>query len=293
MRKHLNLVLKVLLPWISAGAIVLFANPSLAESQLSPDQAKAIVRQASKNETAKDPDGQPFRFLLRKIDEKGDTTKEIVQTKDGDIARLVRFNNQPLTDDRKRTEQARLDHLMSHPEEQQRRHRREQEDSARADKLVKLLPDAFLYQYVGTAPGASGPVIKLRFTPNPNFNPPDREAQVYHGMAGELWIDEHQYRMVRLDAHLIADVDFGWGFLGRLYKGGSILVEQADVGSHHWETTHMKLNLTGKALMFKTLNIQTQEDESDFHPVPKTFGYQDAIRLLQAPGSPAQASTGR
>jgi hypothetical protein len=109
-------------------------------------------------------------------------------------------------------------------------------------------------------------------------------------MAGELWIDKNQARMVRLDAHLIDDVDFGWGILGRLYKGGSILVEQADVGSHHWETTHLKLNLTGKALMFKPLRIQTQEDESDFRPVPKNIGYQDAIRMLEAPAGTAQGS---
>jgi hypothetical protein len=112
-------------------------------------------------------------------------------------------------------------------------------------------------------------------------------------MAGELWIDQEQARMVRLDAHLIADVDFGWGVLGRLYKGGSILVEQADVGLHHWETTHMQLNLTGKALMFKSLSFKTQEDESNFHPVPKNIGYRDAIRMLEQPAAPEQASAQR
>jgi hypothetical protein len=278
---------------IGSALLVLFSWSPNALAQMSPTEAQDLVRKASQNETAKVLNGQPFRFLLRKIDEKGDITKEIVQTKEGDIARLVLYNNQPLTDERKEQERARLDHLMAHPEEQQRRHRREQEDSARADKLVTLLPDAFIYEYIGTVPGASGPVIKLHFKPNPQFSPPDREAEVYHGMAGELWIDEAQVRMVRLDAHLIADVNFGWGFLGRLYKGGSIVVEQADVGYHHWETTHMKLSLTGRALMVKSLNIHTQEDESDFHPVPKDIGYQDAIRMLEAPPAPAQASAQR
>ena len=59
-----------------------------------------------------------------------------------------------------------------------------------------------------------------------DFIPPDREAQVYHGMAGELWIDCAQKRMSRLDAHLISDVNFGWGVIGRLYKGGTILVSR-------------------------------------------------------------------
>lgn len=267
--------------------------PGRVLAQMSSADAQALVRKASKNEVARDSNGQPFRFHLRKIDDKADTTKEIVQTKEGDIAKLLLYNNQPLTAERKKLEDDRLSHLMEHPEEQQRRFRREQADSDRADKLVKLLPDAFIFEYIGTVPGASGPVIKLRFKPNPNFDPADREAQVYHGMAGELWIDQQQARMVRLDAHLIADVDFGWGVLGRLYKGGSILVEQADVGSRHWETTHMQLNLTGKALMFKPLSFKTQEDESDFHAVPKNIGYQDAIRMLEKPAAPEQASAQR
>ena len=42
----------------------------------------------------------------------------------------------------------------------------------------------------------------------------------------------------------------------------------------------MKLNLTGKALMLKSLSFQTTEDASDFHPVP-TGGYKEAIELLK------------
>jgi hypothetical protein len=103
-------------------------------------------------------------------------------------------------------------------------------------------------------------------------------------MAGEFWVDKAQERMVKLDAHLIADVNFGWGILGRLYKGGSILVEQADVGDHHWETVHMKLNLQGKALMLKSLNFQTVEDGSDYKPVPAQLTYKDAIKMLESSG---------
>ena len=81
-----------------------------------------------------------------------------------------------------------------------------------------------------------------------------------------------------------------WGILGKLYKGGSILVEQADVGDHHWETTHMKLDLTGKALFFKTLAFQTTENASDFHPVPVQMSYQDAIRMLESNQEPSEVA---
>jgi hypothetical protein len=94
--------------------------------------------------------------------------------------------------------------------------------------------------------------------------------------------------MVKLDAHLIADVNFGWGILGKLYQGGTIVVEQKDVGEGHWETTHMRLRLQGKILMIKSLDIETTEDASDFEPVRPQMSYQDAVHLLLNNSSQAQ-----
>jgi hypothetical protein len=147
--------------------------------------------------------------------------------------------------------------------------------------MVRMLPDAFLFTLDGMVEGPNGPCYRLKFRPNPAFTPPDREGEVYHGMVGELWIDQAQLRLVKIDAHLISDVNFGWGVLGRLYKGGSILVQNADVGLHHWETVHMKLQLQGKLLMMKSVDYSTTEDFSDFQVQPQELGYQEAIRLLQ------------
>lgn len=253
----------------------------------------ALVRRASQNELKSSNGNHPYRYLLHKIDDSKITTKEIVETKDGDVARLIAVNDKPLDSDAQQTEINRLNNLAAHPELQAHRHKREQEDSNRANEMVRLLPDAFLYKYEGMADGPNGPCYRLSFRPNPNFYPPDREAQVYAGMAGELWIDKAQERMVRLDAHLIADVEFGWGILGRLYKGGSILVEQADVGDRHWETTHMKLSLTGKALLIKSISFQTTEDASHFEPVPPEMGYQNAIKMLLNGNESAELTEGR
>lgn len=251
------------------------ANPSsVAENPVT------LVRRASQNEL-NSSGGQPYRYKLHKVDNGKSTTKEIVETrKDGDVARLIEWGGKPLTSDANQGEIDRLNNLLAHPEVQEHRHKREQEDSNRADKMIRLLPDAFIYHFEGMVEGPNGPAYRLTMKPNPSFNPPDREAEVYHGMAGELWIDQQQERMVKLDVHLIDDVNFGWGILGKLYKGGSILVEQKDVGNHRWEQTHLGLNLHGKALMFKSLDFVTTEDTSDFTIVPQTWGYQDATKFL-------------
>jgi hypothetical protein len=246
-----------------------------------------LVQRASHNELGTG-NGHPYRYKLHKIDDGKVTTKEIVETKDGDVARLISTGDKPLSSEAEQAEVDRLNNLLAHPEIQAHRHKKEQEDSDRANEMIRLLPNAFLYHYEGTVEGPNGPCYRLSFRPNPNFTPPDREGEVYHGMEGELWIDQRQERMVKLDAHLIADVNFGWGILGKLYQGGTIVVEQKDVGEGHWETTHMRLRLQGKILMIKSLDIETTEDASDFEPVRPQMSYQDAVHLLLNNSSQAQ-----
>jgi hypothetical protein len=263
-------------------AILVAAFSAHLHAQEPQEDPVALVRAASWNELHATNSTHPFRFRLRKQDENGSTTKDIIETRDGDVARLVAVNDKPLTADRAATERARLDNLLAHPELQIHRHKKEKEDSNRENEMVRLLPDAFLYTYRGIVDTPSGPAWNLSFQPNEKFIPPDREAEVYHGMAGELWIDCAQKRLARMDAHLVVDVNFGWGVIGRLYKGGTILVIQKDVGDNHWETSHLKLNLTGKILMIKSLVIQSTEDGSDYKPVSNTLTYQDAIRILES-----------
>ncbi len=265
---------------VLASPLVRGAEPSAPEA---PDPVK-LVRAASFNDLRPSEKGHPYRYRVETLDDGKQTVKEVVETRDGDMSRLLEEAGKPLNADAAQKERARLEKLRDNPEEQARRHRKSQADSARGDEMVRLLPDAFRYTYIGMAPGPSGPCYRLRFEPNPAFQPPDREAEVYHGMAGELWIDQGQQRIAKLDAHLISDVDFGWGVVGRLFQGGTILVEEKDVGDHHWEVTQQNLHLSGKILLVKALHIESKESSSDFHPIADE-GYQAAIAyLLGLPG---------
>jgi hypothetical protein len=274
---------------ISRTSIVVLILLALAAARISPAQPEqsagvdptALVRRAVQHRMDAEQTHQPLRYVLRKTDEQHDTTKDIIETSQGDVARLVAINGQPLSAEANQAELDRLHTLANHPEIQQHRHQREQKDAARVDRLMRLLPDAFLYRYEGMTGCAAGSCYRLSFSPNPHFTPPDMEASIFRGLAGEVWIDQEQERLTHLDAHVIANVDFGWGILGELDKGGTILLEQSDIGGHDWELTHLKLNLTGKALMVKSLNIQITEQASHFTQVPPGVDYRKAIQLLE------------
>jgi hypothetical protein len=261
-----------------AGFLLFFSLAGMADAQNNIDP-EAIVTRAAHNELAAH-DLHPYRYTLHKIDDGRITTEEIIETKDGDIARHVAFGDKPLSPDAEKDEIARLQTLLDHPEIQEHRRKREQADTDRANEMIRLLPSAFLYQFEGMVDGPNGPCYRFSMKPDPSFKPPDREAEVFAGMAGELWVDQKQERMVRIDAHLIADVDFGWGIVGKLYKGGTIHVEQKDVGDGHWEQVSQRLNLQARILLIKTLMINTTQEESNYSPVPADWTYQDAVRAL-------------
>ncbi|MGA3011784.1 MAG: hypothetical protein ABSD72_16115 [Terracidiphilus sp.] len=274
MRSFLSFLL--LLFWTGAA----LAQPA-SPGGLSSAQAQALVGRALATEmrTALDA-SHPMRYRLRKSSPRMTSTKEIVETPDGDVARLVRLNDQPLSRSAEQLEEARLDALLSDPSKQRHRKQSEEADAGIVFKLLRMLPQAFLYEYAGTGSSSSGIVEKFRFRPNPGFSPPDLETQALTAMTGELWIDATQERVTRLEGHLQQDTDFGWGILGKLGKGGWVVVEQADVSGRQWRIARfqMKMNLR---ILFKTRNIDTTEEMSQYAPVPAKLDYRQAIQLLR------------
>jgi hypothetical protein len=109
-------------------------------------------------------------------------------------------------------------------------------------------------------------------------------------MTGEIWIDPAAERVTRLEGHLTRDVDFGWGLLGRLYKGGWITIDQADVGGRQWRIVRFQMAINGRVL-FRTKSFDTVEEESHFAPIPASMGYAQAIEMLRGGPSHAEAGT--
>ena len=264
----------------------LFAAGAVAQTAAkAPFDGAALVRRAVQHRLDMDKGHQLVRYVLRKKDSRRETTKEIIETKDGDVARLIAIDGKPLSAEAERAEMERLNFLAAHPEMEERRHRSEIKDQGRIDDLLGVLPDAELYQLEGIFPCGAEQCYRLSFIPNPRFVPPDLEADFLRGFAGEVWIDQAQERLTRLDAHLIVDVNYGYGILGKLNKGGTASLRQTDVGGRVWKLTELKVSLTGKALMVKSLSIQIDEKASDFSPVAAGMSYRDAIEMLKKPDS--------
>jgi hypothetical protein len=251
-----------------------------AES-LSETQAQALVTRALSTEirVARDPN-HLMRYLLRRSTPRLTSTKDIIETRDGNVARLLSVNDKPLAPEDDQKELARLATLAGNPSLQKHRKDNEEEDAGIVLKLLRMLPNAFLYQYAGSFNGPSGTVHRFTFKPNPKFDPPDIETQALTAMSGELRVDAAQERVLRLEGHLQQDTTYGWGILGKLNKGGWVILEQADVGEKQWRIVNVQMEMVLR-ILFRTKYINTSEQLSRFTPVPAGMDYRQAIQMLR------------
>lgn len=272
----------VFLPLLALPAGAGWSFGQAAAPALSPADAQALVQQSLANEIdAAKNTSHPMQYTLHKITPRLTTTKRIVETTDGDVARLIAVNGKPLSDAAEQREKARLGALAADKAEQDHRKQTEDSDTARALRVLRALPKAFVYTYTGPGTSPAGPVETYSFAPNPDFSPSGMETQILTAMSGDIEVDPVARRVVHLDGHLRKEVNFGWGVVGRLNKGGWIGIDQAPVADGQWRAVRLQLAMTGR-ILFLTKTYDTLQEESDYRPVAEGLDYREAIKQLLA-----------
>jgi hypothetical protein len=250
--------------------------------------AQDLVRRTVAHELqASESSAVNHMFLSRKKSAHGSQTKLYVETSQAMAGLAIANDDHPLTAEQRAAEFERLDRLSNDPSELSRKHAREKEDAERVRRIVRSLPDAFLFEIDGKETGREGigkpgsELIRLRFKPNPKFEPPSRVEQVLQGMEGTLLVDPVQGRIARIDGTLFREVGFGWGILGHLDRGGKFLVDQEDLGDGSWDASRMTLHFTGTILLVKHLDIQSDEVFQNYRRVASGMTFAQGVDLLK------------
>lgn len=280
-------ILVMVLALAPTGAFAGTARPGQQQAEsngrVPSIPANELVRRTVANELkANQQENTFYMYKDRRQTPSGSKTKLMIETKDGTIAYLIAVNDRPLTPEEHAAEQQRIQGFLSNPAEQERKKKEQQQDGDRVMRLFRELPNAFVYEYDGTMAGSNGQQwVKLKFTPNPNFQPSSRETSVFKAMQGDMVIDPKAERLVKIEATLFKDVSFGWGILGHLDKGGHFFVQQGNIGDNRWVPTYMNLQFTGKVLFFKTINLRQIETVSDFIRVPDNMTAAQGVDMLR------------
>jgi len=278
------LVLALLLcaPNSPARSTGIEVQASAAPQQNPQEFVKKLVQSELKCEN---DDKTHWRF--RKVDAKPgrSETWDVIETQNGEVERLLEVNGHLLTQQERAADQERLRKFLRSASEEASKKKTAGADSNKEQQLLGMLPSALVYQYAGK----DGDLIKLTFKPNPNFHASSREAEVFHHMSGEIIFNVKTKRLAQLRGQLVSRVNFGYGLLGHLNKGGTFDVKQGMVTSDHWDMTLLDTELTGKALFFKTISVREKLIESDYQRVSDTLTLEQAAKLLEK--NPPQSSS--
>ena len=245
------------------------------------------VQAAARNQVAivKGDDTTSLRYRVRKVDAKGDTTRETIESQQGGVARLVERNGQPITAAEDAAERERLQSALAAPDEFLRHHKHDKESRQYALDLIQQMPVAMIYSYAPGQPqpeGAPSRQIVLDFHPDPKYRPPAMVDDLLTGLEGRLWIDAASERLTGAQCRVVRPVNIGWGMVGRIYPGGALEFGQTDAGGGRWVYSHLEENVTGRELMVRTVPFHVVMNSWEFRVLPGLLNYQDAIRMLLA-----------
>jgi hypothetical protein len=238
--------------------------------QIEAQDAKQIVQQAVNTELAADRSDHTC-WIFHEVDRKpkDSVVQWVAQTQKGEITRVLARNNQQIS---KAQQQLDINKFMHDPGAQAKQRQDSQHDDQQATALLKLLPVAFIWVQTGK----NDSTTTLHFKPDPHFQSPSREARVFGAMEGDMTVNNNRHRIQELKGHLIHNVDFGYGLLGKLNQGGSFAVERQDIGEGEWQITATHIHIQGHALIFKSISEQEDDQKTSFSREP------DQVTLEQA-----------
>ena len=249
---------------------------------------QSLVRQTVDLEIAAAKDvSHPYRYVLRRESNSGTNVRQMLETEDGLVlAKTLSVDDRPPKPSDLVNEQVKLDELAHDAEARAKKFKSQKADSDRVMTLLRAMPSSSLYSYDGEEVIQGRPAVRLRFKPNPHFDPDAKETYLLKAAEGRMWIDRASHRMVRINGALTDSVNIGWGLLGHIDKGGSFFLEQSPVPGGAWRITEMRIDAKGKALIFKSIRIKQHQFASDFAPVrPLPVG--DAVQALKQLGASA------
>lgn len=248
------------------------------------------ARAAAENEVKIVRYNSPYlRYRIHKVDGKGDQTRDVIQSKDGAVARLIASSDKPLTREQDAAERSRLQAMIDSPHEFARHIKEEVSGKKTAVDLLGMMPQAMIYNFAPGQPQRAEAVarpnamkeIVLDFKPNPAWRAPTLASDALTGLDGRVWIDPETRVVMRMEGRVVQPMNFGWGMLAHIYPGGTVTVEQVALPAHRFMISHFVENVTVRAMMVKTIKVHADIHVSAFTPISE-LTYQQAIQILLA-----------
>jgi hypothetical protein len=263
-----------------ALCVLLMASACFLLAQQSRQSAGELVVQALRNESEYRMTSEHFAYTSR---EQSTRTgghlwiEKVVVTELGVLRKLISIDGQPLSAEKARAEEQRIERFATHPDEFIQANRERESDGKMKEKIMRSIGAAFLFAYDGEADGCS----RIRFQPNPSFTPSTYQDRVLQALEGTILVKEPDRRVCGLDARVARPVEIGFGVLGKLERGGMMHVSRVQTASGTWENAVLDVHIVGRMLIVKSLSQELDQMRSDIRDIPAHLNVAQAADLLE------------
>jgi len=240
--------------------------PAQNNSQPHPPSEAEIQARAQKlieNQHHDDEAIEQYERIERQVDRTGganprvleDKIYRVVPTGTGTLKLLLKEGGKPVDPVAYRQQlQAWKDvlELMLKPEDPKAKTAYAKWQKKKTDRaeLVDATRTAFIAKWVGqeTQNGRLSDILEL--TPNPSFHPHTMFQDGMSHVTAKIWVDLETNQLSRAEAHVMRDVSFGGGILGKLYRGGVFYFEQTEVAPGIWLPARYQYDFTARKFLF-------------------------------------------
>lgn len=228
--------------------------------------AQKLVANQHRNDDALDQYERVERYVnrtsasnYRTIDDK---SYRIVPTGSGTLKILLRDDGKPVDPSQYRRQLQLWESLletMSRPNDSRAKTSLGKYAKRKRERaeFVDAAGSAFLAKWEGRETRNGRPCDVFELSPSPNFHPRSMFQDALAHVTAKLWVDRETTQIVRGEAHVTTDISFGGGILGKLYRGGVVAMEQAEVTPGIWLPTRYEYDFSGRKFLFPFEQHQT------------------------------------
>ena len=158
---------------------------------------------------------------------------------------------------RRRSETARQKAARLEDEAEDRRER-----DAISDDALSVFKVTFTHRQV-----VDGQTVLIgKATPRLEARVTTREGRWMKHFAGDVWVSEADFQLVRLDMRAAEDVSIGWGIVGRINQGTRLLFARRKV-ENAWLPAEISYEASGRTLLFRKFQIQATTTYSNYRRI--------------------------
>ena len=232
-------------------------------SALPSEAINNLVREACYKVVQQREEKSLWSYRVERHESNHIILEQVIETVDTPVTHLLAFDGQAPTLAQLKEEEDRYRSLLKNSGNQSALKREHDEDTKRMEEMLRIIPEAFVFQDQGAQRGLE----KIAFHPNPEFKPKTYEQRVLHTLVGTAFIDLRDKQIAKVSASLAQRVEFGLGLLGRVDRGGTVNIARTRLADGVWQVNMEKIDLSGRMVIFKSLNRHKDEWRSNFKPV--------------------------